>query len=285
MQIDELRGELTSLADEIPPFEGDVRQLHRRARRRRVVGSAVAVALAVVVAVSTVAIARHDNGRARIAAGPDKEVSPDQITHVDAIVVPATPVVKAALDASPLVTKYARVPQSDRWKLQPPSDGLCALGTSDGYAVDGVAPGANFAEDLTRLLRGQARVLDQSDRFSADLEVFMKVTASSHDVQSVQTALNADPDILSVRHLSKADAYAVFKREFADQPDLVKSTKASGLPESFRVILKSGRSVSAVVLRYQGLAGVDSAITLFRGLFDPSLLPIPSQTATACTNG
>ena len=74
MQIDELRSELTTLADEIEPLRGDVRALHRRQRRRRVASSLV-VALAVVVAVSTIVVVRHrDNGKVRVTGAGPKEV-------------------------------------------------------------------------------------------------------------------------------------------------------------------------------------------------------------------
>ena len=91
----------TTLADEIEPFAGDV-------RRACTAASAGAASSAVVasrrwssssLAVSTVAVARGAAARTRSTspAVPSKEVSPDQITHIDAIVVPATPAVKDAL--------------------------------------------------------------------------------------------------------------------------------------------------------------------------------------------
>src|SRR5260370_39406759 len=58
MQTDELRGELSLLAGELEPFEGDVGALHRRQRRRRTFTSALSVALAVALAGSTVAVMR-----------------------------------------------------------------------------------------------------------------------------------------------------------------------------------------------------------------------------------
>src|SRR5207247_3482495 len=98
MQIDELRGELTTLADEIEPFEGDVRSLHRRGRRRRIVRSSLVAAFALVVAASTVVVARHrDDGRVRVTSAGSKEVPSVQIAHVDVIVVPATPAVQDVL--------------------------------------------------------------------------------------------------------------------------------------------------------------------------------------------
>ena len=283
MQIDELRGELTSLADELEPFEGDVRALHRRERRRRVVMSSLAVALVAIVGVSTIAVARHnDNDRVRVTAGPDKEVPPQEITHIDAIIVPASPAVKAVLDSSPLVTKYARIPHGDRSSYSLfflPNDGLCAFQTNDAYAVDEKTPGANAQGALTLALAGEATAYDVSDRFGSDIEFFLKVGASARQAESLRAALSSDPDILSVHHVSTADAYARFKKDFADQPALVASTKPSDLPESFRVVLRADRSVPKVDHRYKDADGVETAISLSPNIFFGSVLT-PSSSAT-----
>jgi len=276
MQIDELRGELTGLADAMEPFTGDVRAVHRHERRRRAVFSAIAIAVVAIVGVSAIAVVRHGDNRVRVTAGPDKEVQPKEMTHVDAIVVPAAPAVKAALDASPLVTKYARIPQGDRSSdplLVRPNNGLCALQNQQGFAVDVTSPAADV-RGLALALVGHATVYDVSSKYGADVEFFMKVAASAHQVESVQAALAADADVLSVRHLSKADAYAIFKKDFAAQPALIESTKPSDLPESFRIIVKAGHSVPAVTQRYSKADGVaDAIVGTPQYLFDPSLLP------------
>jgi len=290
MQIDELRGELATLADEIEPFSGDVGSLHRRRRRRRIVTSSFAVALAVVVAVSVVAVSHSDNGRVHVAAG-SKEVSSKLMSRFDAIVVPATPEVKAVLDASALVDRYAFIPHADRSSgslLFEPYGGLCALQTTDGYAVEAASPGTNIQGDLQRALAGRATVYDTSDRFGVDFELFLKVDASAAQSRAVDAALQTDTDVRWVQHLSKAEAYAVFRKDFADQPALVQSTKPSDLPESFRVILQPGRSVASIVDRYTALPGVDTAITPpTEVLFDPASLPRPLQgtLVSPCAKG
>jgi hypothetical protein len=291
MQIDELRGELAGLADEIAPFERDVRSLHRRQRRRRITMAAIAAGCAgVLAALAVVAIEQSQAGKARVAARPGREVEPVRISHIDAIVVPATPDVKAALDASPVVGKYAFIPHGDRSiergdsssdsLLFTPDRGLCALQTGDGYAVDATTPGTNIRADLQRALAGRATVYDTSDRFGFDFELFLKVNATAIQSSAVEATLNRDPDIYSARHLSKTDAYAVFKREFADQPALVQSTKPSDLPESFRVIVRPDRadSLQYVVLRYALLSGVDTSISPpLPGMFDPTPIARPAQ--------
>ena len=94
---------------------------------------------------------------------------------------------------------------------------------------------------------------------------------------SVRAALTSDPDVSSFRHLTHADAYKVFKQEFANQPALVHTTKPSDLPESFRITLQAGRSAQAIAHRYEHLDGVARVLTpraTFRTwLFSPTSEP------------
>jgi hypothetical protein len=276
MNLAELKRGLTTLADEMEPFEGNVRAVHRRERRRRVAVSSVAAVVVVAIAVATVAITRNgDSGKIHVTGVPSKEVTPGRITHIDAIVVPASSAVKAALDASPLVGQYALIPGADRSDFasllttEPVRSALCLLQTSDGYAVDAVTPGTSFDEGLARALAGTASVT-VTDQYSNDAEIFMKVMASTQQSAAVLAALIVDPDIQSVRHISKTDAFAIYKKDFVDQPALVESTRPSDLPESFRVIVKPGRTVATVVERYKHRDGVDITITPSVGwLFAP----------------
>ncbi len=228
--------------------------------------SSVAAIVVVAIAVATVAITRGDAGKIHVAGVPSKEVTPDKVSHIDAIVIPASPAVQLALDSSSLVRQYARIPAADRSGLsslsttKPVRAALCLLQTSDGYAVDAVTPGTNFDEGLDHALAGLG-TLSVTDQYNTDAELFMKVKASTQQSSAVRAALVADPDVQSVQYLTKADAYDVFKTDFADQPALVESTKPSDLPESFRIAVKPDRSVAAVVARYEHLDGVDTTIT------------------------
>jgi hypothetical protein len=184
--------------------------------------------------------------------------------------------VKELLDASPLVARYASIPAADRSSFTslitsgPVRSALCLLQPSNGYAVDAVAPGTSFDVSLARAVTGTATVT-VTYQYSADAEIFMKVKASTQQSAAVLAALISDPDIQSVHHVSKNDAYAVFKKDFADQPALVESTRPSDLPESFRVIVKPGSTVATVIERYKHRDGVDVTITpSVAGLFVPS---------------
>jgi hypothetical protein len=292
MQIDELRGELTTLADEIEPFEGDVRSLHRRERRRRIVRSTLVAAFAVVVATSTVVVARHrDDGRVRVTGAGSKEFPLAQVSHFDVIVVPATPAVQDVLDASPVVGRYARLPRSVRplTKLFEPTTPLlapvCGLVRSDGFAVQAMTPGSDIRKILARDLAGRATTYDVSDSLRYDIQLFLKVGASSRQVESVRAVLASDRDISWFQFVSQTDAYEIFKKDFADQPALVESTKPSDLPASFRIDLKPGSSVETTAQRYERLDMVATALAGANvSLFQPTSAPLPAdKRVSACS--
>ncbi len=285
MQIDELRGELATLADEIEPFEGDVDSLHRRQRRRRVVASSLVVALAVAVAGSAVAVVRNrDDHRVHVTGAGPKEVSAAELSHFDAFVVPATPAVQGVLDSSPLVARYARIPHARRGSSQLLTPitraALCAMESNDGFAVQASSPGSGFAEALTRSLIGKAAVYDVSDMFGHDLEVFLNVGASSLQANAIRVRVEADPSVGSFRYVSQADAYAIFTKEFADQPAIRKSTKPTDLPVSFRINVNAGVSRETLAQRYRQLNGVSTVIVNgAQRLFGPAL----GTPTSACT--
>jgi hypothetical protein len=292
MNLDDLKHGLTTLADEMEPFEGNVRALHRRERRRRVAVSSVAAVVVVAIAAATVAITRNgDSGKIHVAGVPSKEVSPAEITHIDAIVVPASPAVKAALDASPLVGQYALVPAKDRSSGQASSaqasfQAVCALQTRGGYAVQAATFGAEIRSGLMTNLAGKATVYDAPDAFGDDAELFMKIGASSKetskDANAIRSALMSDVDVESFQFVSTTDAYAIFKQDFADQPALIESTKPSDLPASFRVLLKPGRSETALEARYRNAPGVDTVLNgNAQAIFGPAYEPVPGISACA----
>ncbi len=289
MDLDELKHGLSTLAGEMTPFAADVDALHRRQRRRRIVTSAVTACVIVALTVATVAISHsRDSGKVHVAGLTGKEVAAGEITHVDVIVVPATPAVKAALDASPLVARYAFVPRADRSSsalIFQPDSGLCALQTRDGYAVDASTPGTAFQTGLEQALSGRATVYDSAS-LSFDVEIFMQVGIAHEYAMAVQYGLTHDPDVRSVQYLTTSDAYAVFKKDFVDQPELVHKTKPSDLPESFRVILDSKRSAEVIRHRYEHADGVEIVLTAAAGpevLFDPAPSPkFPGTPVSPC---
>ena len=94
-----------------------------------------------------------------------------------------------------------------------------------------------------------------------ELEIFMNVKATDGQINSLNRALHADRDVRSARYLTKADAYAEFKRLFKDQPDLVQTTDAAALPSSYRVAPAKAELTQTVADRYATQPGVDEVKT------------------------
>src|SRR3954471_612330 len=101
----------------------------------------------------------------------------------------------------------------------------------------------------------------QQWKHGIELEIFMKTGAKPAQVQAVEDELKADPQVKSYKHLSQADAYAIFKNDFKDQPALVESTKPTDLPESFRVAPTRAELTEVLHLKYKDQPNVDTVIT------------------------
>lgn len=94
-----------------------------------------------------------------------------------------------------------------------------------------------------------------------ELEVFFTVNATDQQVQSVQAELDASPDVESYRFISKQEAYDLFTRIFADEPELVESASPDSLPASFRVVPADPGQTELVASRFRGRPGVDDVLT------------------------
>ncbi|HUI47523.1 MAG TPA: permease-like cell division protein FtsX [Acidimicrobiia bacterium] len=101
----------------------------------------------------------------------------------------------------------------------------------------------------------------QQWKHGVEIEIFMKVDATPENVQVIRNELTHDPQVKSFKYLSKDDAYAIFKKDFADQQALVESTKPSDLPESFRVVPVRAELTEPLALAYQNQPNVDAVIT------------------------
>jgi cell division protein FtsX len=261
MRTEELRAELRAMADEIEPFEPDVVAVHRKVRRRHSF-VAVAAALALMTGAAALATAWNRGGDKVRVAGTEKLVGPEKLRFLDVIVVPASDDVQQILEASPLVRRYTRVPRGSRqWSLPPGDDLSCALQRSNGFAVESTTPGTSIRNDLAVALGIGASVYDVSYGIDADVEVFMKVGATAEQIKRVAGVVASDQAVQSVRFVDRAAALAFFRQAFADQPDLLRSTKAADLPESFRLVLADRRAASVLRVRFGQLAGVDTVIT------------------------
>jgi len=101
----------------------------------------------------------------------------------------------------------------------------------------------------------------QQWKHGIELEIFMKVGAPSDAVSRIRAELASDPNVKSFTYLNQQDAYNIFKKDFADQPALVESTKPSDLPESFRVAPKQAELTTVIDAAYKNQPNVDTVIT------------------------
>jgi cell division transport system permease protein len=115
-----------------------------------------------------------------------------------------------------------------------------------------------------------SRVVDHGTnkwKHGVELEIFMHVKASTHQIDQVREQLDAlraggaKAQIKSYRFLTKKDALAEFKKLFSDQPVLVENTTAAALPTSFRVVPTQPQLTAEVANQFQNVPGVDAINT------------------------
>ncbi|MGZ4803295.1 MAG: permease-like cell division protein FtsX [Acidimicrobiia bacterium] len=90
-----------------------------------------------------------------------------------------------------------------------------------------------------------------------DIEVFMTVAATAGESQAVRKLIRRSRLVRSYAYLSHGDAYKEFRRLYADQPDLIKTTTADQLPTSFRITLTKGAKPKHLNDTLGHLTGVD----------------------------
>jgi cell division protein FtsX len=200
-------------------------------------------------------------GSPRLVSSParSKQISLASLGRVDLIVVPGSGRVEQVLDSSPFVVQYSRLPLGSVFQTSsggevsfPADQAACAVQAAGGFAVR--AP-IGDQEQLVALLRSSARTFVVGS--GADLEVFMSVNADSGEVDAVRTAIERDHEVRSFRFLDHTAALALFKRDFSDQPNQLRSVTAASLPESFRLIAIGTASIATLTRRYTALRGVD----------------------------
>lgn len=83
--------------------------------------------------------------------------------------------------------------------------------------------------------------------------------AKTTDAQRAQLKgeLESDPLVKTVFYESQPEAYARFKEQFKDSPDLVRNVSPDAIQDSFRVKLKDSKQTNVLVSEYQDKPGVD----------------------------
>ena len=275
MHTDELRAELADLANEVEPFANDVARIRRRVARRRTAGGATAAIVAVALIVVVVSVTGSTPSRINVASFT-KAVPLAQLPRLDAaVVLPSGSTaadatrVQGLLDGSRAVEKYAAIPlRTLAVALSLTKDAgatqlharLCADPSTRSFAVEVARPLSADVARLTATIGANASV--QSFVAGApDAEIFMHVKASDAQVLAVRADLGHEPDVTKVTFLDHQAAYGVFKKLFADQPVLIQDETPADLPESFRIEVRAGEPIDALVNRIEHLPGVAQVIT------------------------
>jgi cell division transport system permease protein len=108
------------------------------------------------------------------------------------------------------------------------------------------------------------QVGEMQDYFYTKLEVsiFVKDGITADQRAALDSSLHSDPLIATVTHETKADAYARFREQFKDSPELVANVQPDTLPESYRVKLKDPTKYNQAAAKYnpQRFPGVDQVV-------------------------
>ena len=104
-----------------------------------------------------------------------------------------------------------------------------------------------------------SRFLDEI-RARVELEVFLEEPVTRHEIDSLRTVVSGIEGVGTVTYISKADAAAIFKKEFGE--DILSVLDFNPLPPSFKIGLADGYRTAAHAERLQhrleNLTGVES---------------------------
>ena len=96
---------------------------------------------------------------------------------------------------------------------------------------------------------------------NVEVTIFLKTTNITTDQKTtLQSDLESDPLVQTVKYESKDEAFARFKEIYAALPELVQNTSSAALPESYRVKLKNPDSFDQFRDKYATMDGVDTII-------------------------
>ena len=90
------------------------------------------------------------------------------------------------------------------------------------------------------------------------VSIFLSDHVTDQQRQAIATQLKNSPEVKHYIYESKTEAYARFKQQFSQQPELVQNTPADALPESFRVELVNPERYKVIAQEFpNGKNGVD----------------------------
>jgi cell division transport system permease protein len=82
------------------------------------------------------------------------------------------------------------------------------------------------------------------------VSIFLSDNVTDQQRQAIESQLKSSPEVKHYIYESKKEAYARFKEQFAQQPELVQNTPADALPESFRVELVNPERYSVIAAMF-----------------------------------
>src|SRR5215213_1335059 len=90
------------------------------------------------------------------------------------------------------------------------------------------------------------------------VSIFLADDVTDEQRAAIDQQLSDSPEVANYIHETKEEAYARFKEQFSQQPELVENTPPDALPESFRVELKNPERYSVIAAEFpNGENGVD----------------------------
>jgi cell division transport system permease protein len=93
-----------------------------------------------------------------------------------------------------------------------------------------------------------------------EVTIFLQNEVTQPQKDAIDAALKSDSLVEKSDFETRDQAFSRFSEIFKDAPDLVASTKADSLPESFRVKLKDPGKFSEIEAKYKGMEGVDEIV-------------------------
>jgi cell division transport system permease protein len=108
------------------------------------------------------------------------------------------------------------------------------------------------------LIAGMISEMKQIYYDKVQVSIFLADSVTDPQRQAIKTELQHSPEVKSFIYESKAEAYARFKQQFSQQPELVQNTPQDALPESFRVELVNPERYAVIAQEFpNGKNGVD----------------------------
>jgi cell division protein FtsX len=103
---------------------------------------------------------------------------------------------------------------------------------------------------------------DREPRHRYEVTVFLEADVTAEQKAAVEPALRALHPVDGVRFESREQAWARFRERFKDKPDLVASTKAESMPQSFRLATTGRVFDCAALAPVRQLPGVNQIVVV-----------------------